>query len=100
MFYHYGLRLRSLFLIDMPAWKGSVRPTTFNWEFPGFFDENEGWLAAYTNNAAIPQVANMLNGNCFNIPEGFPCIYTLNSSHHNNFRSKETIKPGVYVIFS
>jgi hypothetical protein len=100
MFYHYGLRLRSLFLIDMPAWKGSVRPATFNWEFPGLFEENNSWLAAYTNNAAILQVANMLNGNCLNLPKGFPCIYTLNSSNYNNFRSKETIKPGVYFAIS
>jgi len=94
MFYHYGLRLRSLFLIDMPAWKGSVRPTTFNWDFPGLFEENNSWLAAYTTVTSISHVANMLNGHCSNLAEGFPCIYSLDSSHNT------TIKPGVYFAMS
>jgi hypothetical protein len=121
MFYHYGLRLRALFLIDMPAWAGSVQPSTFNWDFPGLALRGDGggpeggggsggeggggggasWLAAYAGvTVRPPQTGNMLQGGCVNLTEGFPCMHTLDSTHYNATGKpppEMPLAPGLYA---
>ena len=104
MFYHYGLRLRALFLIDMPAWAGSVQPATFDWDFPSLaFGANGlgGWLAAYAGVTVLPpQTAYMLHGECVNLTVGFPCMHTLDSAYYNETRAappEMPLAPGIYA---
>jgi len=100
IFYHYGLRLRSLFFIDMPAFNGAVRPATFNWDFPGLFNNGDGWLAAYANVSNIPVGKSMLNGGCLNLANDFPCMYSFNTLHYEEGSAPEIIKPGLYTVIS
>ena len=92
----------------MPAWPGSVQPSTFNWDFPslahdsGGPDGGGGWLAAYAGVTLLPpQTGNMLHGGCANLTRGFPCMQTLDSTHYSKGPSQPPpefpLAPSIYA---